>query len=404
MSVDTPKKEEFTFSGETGEYFGIWFVNGLLIILTLGLYAPWAKVRKMTYFYSNTRLADNSFQFLATPMSIFKSHLIAGGLLVAFVVAEQFLGVYDAALVIYIAMFAVYLVVAPILLVSMMSFRLRNSAWRGIRFKFRRDYKWAYRVYLAPLVLFALLIASIVLPFYSAGSEESVALEQETTAEMRVYDNENAQPTVDEAMTPRIDKILFLPALIIGCLFVLLIPFFDFINIRFLALNSHFGTAKVIFLATAKDYYIVYSKWVCATIVLLIVWYAAIVFREALPNNSFFFLMILTMLYIPASRAYLKARRYTLLFDNLIIGDGHRLRANISFRSYFWLMMSNSVAIAISFGLLIAWAQIRTARYFLDRTYLLANGNLDNFSAAQLEEINALGEEISDAFGLETVL
>src|SRR5690348_9519846 len=42
------------FSGGGGEYFRIWIVNLLLTIVTLSLYYPWAKVRKLRYFYGNT--------------------------------------------------------------------------------------------------------------------------------------------------------------------------------------------------------------------------------------------------------------------------------------------------------------------------------------------------------------
>jgi Zn-dependent protease with chaperone function len=51
--------EQLRFTGKGSEYFGIWIVNLLLTILTLGFYSPWAKVRRMHYFYRNTQLAGN---------------------------------------------------------------------------------------------------------------------------------------------------------------------------------------------------------------------------------------------------------------------------------------------------------------------------------------------------------
>jgi uncharacterized membrane protein YjgN (DUF898 family) len=56
-------RETFTFSGTRREYFGIWIVNILLTVLTLGIYSAWAKVRRMHYFYRNTRLAGASFDY-----------------------------------------------------------------------------------------------------------------------------------------------------------------------------------------------------------------------------------------------------------------------------------------------------------------------------------------------------
>ena len=54
-------REHFTFTGTAREYFGIWIVNVLLTIITLGVYSAWAKVRRQRYFYGNTWLAGANF-------------------------------------------------------------------------------------------------------------------------------------------------------------------------------------------------------------------------------------------------------------------------------------------------------------------------------------------------------
>src|SRR4249919_4111096 len=71
------------FSGQTGEYFGIWFVNLLLSIVTFGIYSAWAKVRTQRYFYANTSLAGASFEYLASPVAILKGRLIAYAFVIA---------------------------------------------------------------------------------------------------------------------------------------------------------------------------------------------------------------------------------------------------------------------------------------------------------------------------------
>ena len=50
-----------TFTGKASEYFGIWIVNVLLTILTLGIYSAWAKVRRNRYFYGNSFIDGHSF-------------------------------------------------------------------------------------------------------------------------------------------------------------------------------------------------------------------------------------------------------------------------------------------------------------------------------------------------------
>ena len=92
---------------------------------------------------------------------------------------------------------------------------------------------------------------------------------------------------------------------------------------------------------------------------------------------------------------------YNLLFDNLHIGDGHRLRANANPLYILWLNFSNTLGIMFSGGLLIPWAHIRTARYHLSITHLESTGNVNEFLLGQEAEANALAEEISDVFDIE---
>jgi hypothetical protein len=65
LAQPSGEREAFVFTGEWTEYFKIWIVNVLLTIVTLGIYAAWAKVRKRRYFYANTKLFGHTFEYLA---------------------------------------------------------------------------------------------------------------------------------------------------------------------------------------------------------------------------------------------------------------------------------------------------------------------------------------------------
>lgn len=73
----TDQVYQFKFHGKAEEYFGIWIVNILLTLITLGLYAPWAKVRRLRYFYQNTEFLTRRFDFTGLPEKIFIGRLIA---------------------------------------------------------------------------------------------------------------------------------------------------------------------------------------------------------------------------------------------------------------------------------------------------------------------------------------
>jgi len=137
-----PRTLTFRFTGNAKEYFGIWIVNTLLRIVTLGLYSPWAKVRRRRYFYGNTLLDGAPFDYLADPWAILRGWLVAG----------LFFGLYSltsrinplVALGVMLFFFCVF----PWVVVRSRLFNLRNSTHRNIRFGFNPDYSEAYRVFL----------------------------------------------------------------------------------------------------------------------------------------------------------------------------------------------------------------------------------------------------------------
>jgi len=131
----------FAFTGTAREYFGIWIVNTLLKIVTLGAYSAWAKVRKRRYFYGNTLLDGSPFDYLADPKALFRGWLIG---VLAFLVYTA--GTHYAPSLSKILGFAFFLVV-PWLVVRSRLFTCRNSSYRSLRFAFRADYQEAYVVY-----------------------------------------------------------------------------------------------------------------------------------------------------------------------------------------------------------------------------------------------------------------
>jgi len=150
----------FQFTGNGKEYFGIWIVNILLTIVTLGIYSAWATVRNNQYFYGNTRLDDASFQYLAKPMTILKGRLIALAVFAAYVVLSNLY--LEAGIV-----FALALIPAvPWIMVKSLRFKAINSAYRNVRFDFQGRYGQAFMVsFVWPLlnVLTLLLLTPVVM-------------------------------------------------------------------------------------------------------------------------------------------------------------------------------------------------------------------------------------------------
>jgi uncharacterized membrane protein YjgN (DUF898 family) len=70
------------FHGTGGELFAIKFLNGLLSILTLGIYSAWGRARIYQYFWSNTEFAGHRFRFTGNGAEIFRGLLKAVGVLI----------------------------------------------------------------------------------------------------------------------------------------------------------------------------------------------------------------------------------------------------------------------------------------------------------------------------------
>ena len=69
--------KEIEFKGKAMEYFGIWLANILLTVVTIGIFSAWAKVRRLKYFFNNTKVLEDSFAYHATGWQILKGRIIA---------------------------------------------------------------------------------------------------------------------------------------------------------------------------------------------------------------------------------------------------------------------------------------------------------------------------------------
>ncbi len=144
------------FTGSGSEYFRIWIVNLLLVLVTLGIYFPWAKVRRLRYFYGSTEVGGAPLDFHGDPKKMLRGYLLTGALVLLYSVAGNFSAF--AGLVAFVLIAALW----PALFKSSMQFRLANTSWRGLRFRFKGDVAGAYRA-MVPLFIPGVLILSAIL-------------------------------------------------------------------------------------------------------------------------------------------------------------------------------------------------------------------------------------------------
>jgi uncharacterized membrane protein YjgN (DUF898 family) len=119
------------FTGQGGEYFRIWIVNICLSVVTLGIYSPWAKVRRKRYFYGNTLLNDAAFEYVGNPVAILKGRAIVFAIFGVYALLKEthFLIGFAAVAAVTVAM--------PWVIQRALQFNARNSTHRNVRFGFR---------------------------------------------------------------------------------------------------------------------------------------------------------------------------------------------------------------------------------------------------------------------------
>lgn len=136
------KTLKFQFYGNATEYFSIWIVNLCLTILTLGFYSPWAKVRRLRYFYGNSEFYQRRFDFTGIPHKILIGRIIAFILLVV----VTLIGEYSLSLLVvgWVLIYAI----SPWLIRATMRFNSRNSKFGNNRLFFSGTNQQAYKEFM----------------------------------------------------------------------------------------------------------------------------------------------------------------------------------------------------------------------------------------------------------------
>lgn len=138
------------FDGTGADYFRLWIVQTFLNVLTLGLYSPWAKVRKARWFAQHTSLLGDRFDYHGRPLPILAGRLLALLLLGLWTQGFQIAPWFG------VGVFGLLCVIGPLLFASAQRFRLANSSWRGLRFGFQAPRRNLYMVCVPALLVWTI--------------------------------------------------------------------------------------------------------------------------------------------------------------------------------------------------------------------------------------------------------
>ncbi|MCC7548803.1 MAG: DUF898 domain-containing protein [Burkholderiales bacterium] len=337
-------RADFEFTGSGGEYFRIWIVNIALTVLTLGVYSAWAKVRRLQYFYRNTRVADASFDYHGRPLAILKGRVVAVALLFLYNLALEFQSLL--ALVIAVPVVPVL----PWLLRQSLRFRLHYSSWRGLRFAFHGGTAGAYRVFMLwPILSFA--------SFYLLGPMWHQRLKR--------YQHGNAAFGATPFAISAGVGAFYRPYLVaLGGLILLTV----------VALPAALALTAGVRAGYARQF-----------------------------MTAFGVLGVLGAGFMVLIGPYLMSRIQNLVWNTTTLGP-HRFRCRLRARSLAWIGGTNLLLIVLTLGLYLPFAAVRLARYRASCTSLLPGSALDEFVASEKAGVAALGEELGELLDIDISL
>jgi len=333
-----PVRAEFLGSGS--EYFRIWSVNLALTLLTLGIYSPWAKVRRVQYFHRNLRLAGAGFDFDARPIGILRGRLLALALL-----GLAHLGSQESPLV-SVLVSLLFVAALPWMITAALRFRLGHTLHRGLRFAFHGRISEAARAYLLwPL---------------AAGASLGMLLPVAVQRQQRfLYGHSGFGGTGFESELQVSDVVricLGMSAILVG-----------------------------VGVAAAAARCAVPPAWVQPT---------------GDPGATLAIALAALLGALVSAGAYFRVSLHNVVWNGLRLGP-HRFRSQQTLASFLALELGNLAATIATLGLFRPWAAVRSARWQAERTWLVPGASLDEFFAGAAQSEGAAADEIAELFGFD---
>lgn len=358
------------FTGSGGEYFRIWIVNLLLTILTIGIYSAWAKVRKMQYFYRNTQLDGSVFDYHGNPLSILKGRLIALALILFYNFG------FDLNPVVGVIAAVVFGTALPWLLVQSQRFKLHNTSYRGLRFRFDGPVSEAYVIFGIPL--------GIAL---AAGVMLGLSVEQE-------------EPNV----------AIFWAFGAVYLVLMVAMPYLHWRLKRYQHNNARYGQARGHFHAKVGPFYWIYGQAFLMVIGVIALGFGLVTLLRPGPGEGggaaavvVFAIVVLLYFVILGLTPFVMARVQNLVWNNSLLGL-IGFDSAIKARRFVWIAVTNLLLILVTLGLYTPFAAVRMYRYRVESVTVLSTSDLAGVAAAQAQEVGTTGEGAADLLDIDFAL
>ena len=383
-----PQRLKIEFTGSSSEYFRIWIVNLLLTLVTLSLYLPFARARRMRYFQSNTLVDGHPLGFHGDPKRMFRGYLIVLLMGIAYSAVGQ---LYPRLNWVALTVFAI---VWPVLWRASLRFRLRNTSWRGVRLAFEGDVRSAY---------------ATMLPFFLPALVFLFALPQDPDA----YNDQG-----EAVRSLGVMGLVFFSFLVIS-------PWLWARLKRYQQGGYSFAQERTELTATTGQFYVLLGKAVLLSMALsfaavvvagivVVMVAGATVATEALKGHvgpesvsmivglaivsfGFMFYVVLPL----TMGTYVTARMQNLVWANTRSARV-AFDSELTFKRLFKVTAVNWLLMIVTLGLFWPATRIRLAKAKLEAMSIEVEGNVDHWIArAGSDEGGAIGDAAGDFFDFD---
>ena len=398
----TSTAEPLRFTGSGSEYFRIWIVNVLLTIVTLGFYSPWAKVRRLKYFYGNTYLLDAPFDFHGRPLPILAGRVIAIGFLFVYSNPHIFTWQLSAATAVAIAL------LLPLLMQRSLRFRLRNTSWRNLRFGFGGSAPQAYRALWQPIVVALGLGLILMVAVWALGSNATDALGSGAWGLGRNGDG----------LSGSVLKLILGAALLVVLLVIaapLMMAAVYSAWRRFAGNHASFGSARFALQLRLVDVAKIQFVAVLLTGLMLACMIGLVLASIAIPASPEaigrgkppLWASIGPLIFVPvfylgmwSISGYVASRLQRLVW-NATTMEQHGFTCDLQARRFMGLMVKNLLLTILTLGLYRPFAAVAKARMQLESVHFVPEGSIDEIVAKAEADQRAIGEEFVDALDFD---
>lgn len=380
------QKHRVSFSGSGGDYFRLWLSNLLLTIVTLGIYTPWARRRRIQYFYRNTLVGADPLDFVASSRNMATSFLLVV-VVYALINVMSSAGLNAAVGIITLSIAAL----VPWLWRSAQRFRLGNTTWRGLRFEFQATTREAYTA-AWPLLAAAFVIAMLSLLLPAATESSATRLPAGVGAMIAI-------------------------ALFVGVGVVLIGLRFNFLQLQMTrtSMGGQLGRFKASFGSFFKVALICLGVALLAYGALAVVLAGSVAALGGLGRGGdmgarmWLFVLLgvaaLPLMLAPAliTLAAWQALVFRTIWSNAGLSDVARSKCDLKTSAFVGLRTKNIVLTLVTLGLYRPFAAVSEYRMKVESVRVYTRGNIDTLASTLARHQSALGDAAADMVGFDIV-